>query len=116
MSEQRPGSPVEYNAASIQVVRGCQHIRFRPGMYLGSTDEQGLFNLLMVVVDYCLENSDLPTEMQATLLPGNGLSVGCRGLALPPRHLETLASEATSVAALCPAWACRSPTPCRVPS
>jgi DNA gyrase subunit B len=40
-----------YNAENITVLEGLEAVRMRPGMYIGSTDERGVFVLLREVLD-----------------------------------------------------------------
>lgn len=42
---------MEYDAAHIEVLDGREAVRKRPGMYVGSTGERGLYNLVLDVVD-----------------------------------------------------------------
>lgn len=41
----------QYNASQIKVITGLDHIRQRPGMYVGSTGEKGLHCLIWEIVD-----------------------------------------------------------------
>ena len=47
----------DYSASQIQVLEGIEHVRARPGMYIGSTGEKGLHHLVYEVVDNSVDES-----------------------------------------------------------
>lgn len=50
MSEER----TKYDASHIQVLEGAEAVRKRPGMYVGSTGERGLYQLVCEVFDWAV--------------------------------------------------------------
>ncbi len=47
----------DYTAKDIEVLEGLEPVRRRPGMYIGSSDEQGLHHLAAEVLDNAMDEA-----------------------------------------------------------
>jgi topoisomerase-4 subunit B len=78
-------APVEYSAASIEVLEGLEPVRRRPGMYIGGTDEAAMHHLFAEVLDNAMDEAVAghATFIEVTLETGGWLTVIDNGRGIP---------------------------------
>jgi len=90
----------EYGADQIQVLDGLEHVRKRPGMYIGSVSIRGLHHLVYEIVDNCVDEAlaGYCTNIIIEIEPGNVISVEDNGRGIPVDiHSKTKISAAETV-------------------
>ncbi len=90
----------KYGADQIQVLDGLEHVRKRPGMYIGSVSARGLHHLVYEIVDNCVDEAlaGYCKNIHIIIEPGNIISVEDDGRGIPVDiHPKTKISAAETV-------------------
>lgn len=83
MSKQKPTD--NYDSSQIQVLEGLEHVRKRPGMYIGSTGYDGVHHLIKEIADNGVDEAIAghATTVAVTFLADGGVTVTDDGRGIP---------------------------------
>jgi DNA gyrase/topoisomerase IV subunit B len=86
MSNANKGKKNSYDASSIQVLEGIEHVRKRPGMYIGGLSKEGMHHLVWEVLDNSVDEviNGHASEIQVTLSADHrGVTIRDNGRGIP---------------------------------
>lgn len=100
MTKQTKASSQKYDAGAITVLEGVEHVRARPGMYIGDTGMRGLHHLVYEVVDNSVDEAlaGYCKKVEVAIHSDESISVVDDGRGIPVDMHKTEKKPAVEVA------------------
>ena len=97
MASKQPSQ--HYGSEEIQVLEGLEPVRKRPGMYIGSTDERGLWVMVKEIIDNSVDEAMAgnASDVWITLHEGNFVTVADNGRGIPTDIKEGVGKSAMEI-------------------
>ncbi|MGB0718238.1 MAG: ATP-binding protein, partial [Alphaproteobacteria bacterium] len=75
----------DYNADAIEVLEDVEHVRLRPAMYIGSTDDRALHHLVSEILDNSIDEAVAghATKIMVSMFDDGSISIGDNGRGIP---------------------------------